>query len=50
LRESYEWLNRTLGVYEPMQREFGESTVVGYRAAASETNSLQDVSIFPGLS
>lgn len=23
-RESYEWLNKTLGVYEPMQREFGE--------------------------
>lgn len=22
-RESYEWLNTTLGVYEPMQREFG---------------------------
>lgn len=22
-RESYEWLNRTLGVYEPMQREYG---------------------------
>ena len=22
-RESYEWLNKTLGVYEPMQREFG---------------------------
>lgn len=24
-RESYEWLIRTLGVYEPMQREFGKS-------------------------
>lgn len=24
-RESYEWLNRTLGVYEPMQREFGKA-------------------------
>lgn len=23
-RESYEWLNKTLEVYEPMQREFGE--------------------------
>lgn len=22
-RESYEWLNSTLGVYEPMQREYG---------------------------
>ena len=25
-RESYEWLNKTLGVYEPMQREFGMLT------------------------
>ena len=35
-RESYEWLNRTLGVYEPMQREFGRlklaGTVVSKRA------------------
>jgi glutaminyl-tRNA synthetase len=23
-RESYEWLNSTLGVYEPMQREYGK--------------------------
>lgn len=23
-RESYEWLNHSLGVYEPMQREYGE--------------------------
>ncbi|OAR01630.1 hypothetical protein LLEC1_03285 [Akanthomyces lecanii] len=23
-RESYKWLNKTLGVYEPMQREFGK--------------------------
>ena len=23
-RESYEWLNSTLGVYEPIQREFGK--------------------------
>ena len=23
-RESYEWLNTSLGVYEPMQREYGE--------------------------
>jgi len=23
-RESYEWLNKTLGVYEPMQREYGK--------------------------
>lgn len=26
-RESYEWLNKTLGVYEPMQREYGETTL-----------------------
>lgn len=25
-RESYEWLNKTLEVYEPMQREFGKSS------------------------
>ena len=23
-RESYEWLNKELGVYEPMQREYGK--------------------------
>jgi glutaminyl-tRNA synthetase len=36
-RESYDWLNRTLGVYEPMQREYGESVPIfriGIRPAA----------------
>lgn len=28
-RESYEWLNKTLGVYEPMQREYGELLPLG---------------------
>ncbi|KAI0485086.1 glutaminyl-tRNA synthetase [Xylariaceae sp. FL0804] len=28
-RESYEWLNKTLGVYEPMQREYGRLNVNG---------------------
>ncbi|KAJ4151529.1 hypothetical protein LMH87_012221 [Akanthomyces muscarius] len=28
-RESYEWLNKTLEVYEPMQREFGRLNVTG---------------------
>ncbi|KAH9906489.1 glutaminyl-tRNA synthetase [Xylariomycetidae sp. FL2044] len=28
-RESYEWLNKTLGVYEPMQREYGRLNVDG---------------------
>ncbi|KAB8246745.1 tRNA synthetases class I, catalytic domain-containing protein [Aspergillus flavus] len=28
-RESYEWLNKTLGVYEPMQREYGRLNVSG---------------------
>ncbi|KAI0005616.1 ribosomal protein L25/Gln-tRNA synthetase [Xylariaceae sp. FL0662B] len=28
-RESYEWLNRTLGVYEPMQREYGRLNITG---------------------
>ncbi|PLB40980.1 glutamine--tRNA ligase [Aspergillus candidus] len=28
-RESYEWLNKTLGVYEPMQREYGRLNVTG---------------------
>ncbi|KAL3446024.1 tRNA synthetases class I, catalytic domain-containing protein [Aspergillus insuetus] len=28
-RESYEWLNSTLGVYEPMQREYGRLNVSG---------------------
>ncbi|CAK7226701.1 Glutaminyl-tRNA synthetase [Sporothrix eucalyptigena] len=26
-RESYEWLNHTLGVYEPMQREYGRLNI-----------------------
>ncbi|XHG05921.1 hypothetical protein AWENTII_009135 [Aspergillus wentii] len=28
-RESYEWLNKTLGVYEPMQREYGRLNIAG---------------------
>ncbi|KAL5604864.1 uncharacterized protein BROUX77_005050 [Berkeleyomyces rouxiae] len=28
-RESYEWLNTSLGVYEPMQREYGRLNVAG---------------------
>ncbi|KAK1142908.1 Glutaminyl-tRNA synthetase [Aspergillus melleus] len=28
-RESYEWLNTSLGVYEPMQREYGRMNVSG---------------------
>ncbi|OAA65580.1 glutaminyl-tRNA synthetase [Niveomyces insectorum RCEF 264] len=28
-RESYEWLNHTLGVYEPMQREYGRLNISG---------------------
>lgn len=26
-RESYEWLNKSLEVYEPMQREYGKRTI-----------------------
>ncbi|OTA57914.1 glutaminyl-tRNA synthetase [Hypoxylon sp. EC38] len=28
-RVSYEWLNKTLGVYEPMQREYGRLSIAG---------------------
>jgi glutaminyl-tRNA synthetase len=28
-RVSYEWLNKTLGVYEPMQREYGRLSITG---------------------
>ncbi|KAI2632613.1 glutaminyl-tRNA synthetase [Hypomontagnella submonticulosa] len=28
-RVSYEWLNKTLGVYEPMQREYGRLSISG---------------------
>ncbi|KAL3704282.1 Glutaminyl-tRNA synthetase [Talaromyces marneffei ATCC 18224] len=28
-RESYEWLNKTLSLYEPMQREYGRLNVTG---------------------
>ena len=31
-RESYEWLNKSLEVYEPMQREFGEFSLANSQA------------------
>lgn len=39
-RESYEWLNKTLGVYEPMQREYGEFPVVLPMACMPSTNGI----------
>ena len=40
-RESYEWLNSTLGVYEPMQREYG--TCMANSKSWSLTNGTQVV-------
>lgn len=36
-RESYEWLNKSLSVYEPMQREFGK---FGWHAASRSIRLL----------
>ena len=35
-RESYEWLNKTLGVYEPMQREYGKCLLFPAKNAVAD--------------
>ncbi|CAM1501109.1 Fc.00g102710.m01.CDS01 [Cosmosporella sp. VM-42] len=41
-RESYEWLNTTLGVYEPMQREYGRLSVSGTIMSKRKLKQLVD--------
>ena len=39
-RVSYEWLNKTLGVYEPMQREYGRLSITGTLLSKRKINKL----------
>ncbi|RAH42475.1 glutamine--tRNA ligase [Aspergillus brunneoviolaceus CBS 621.78] len=41
-RTSYEWLNSTLGVYEPMQREYGRLNVSGTVMSKRKLKKLVD--------
>ncbi|KAJ2974379.1 hypothetical protein NQ176_g6087 [Zarea fungicola] len=47
-RESYEWLNKTLEVYEPMQREFGRLNVTGAVMSKRVLKSLVENKIVRG--
>ncbi|KAK7210986.1 hypothetical protein V2G26_018164 [Clonostachys chloroleuca] len=47
-RESYEWLNKTLGVYEPMQREFGRLNLEGTIMSKRGLKQLVDKKIVRG--
>uniref|UniRef100_A0A0B7KMU0 glutamine--tRNA ligase n=1 Tax=Bionectria ochroleuca TaxID=29856 RepID=A0A0B7KMU0_BIOOC len=47
-RESYEWLNKTLGVYEPMQREFGRLNLEGTIMSKRGLKQLVDKNIVRG--
>lgn len=41
-RTSYEWLNKTLGVYEPMQREYGRLSLSGTVLSKRKLKELVD--------
>lgn len=41
-RVSYEWLNKSLGVYEPMQREFGRLNIAGTILSKRKIKKLVD--------
>ncbi|KAI5928103.1 glutaminyl-tRNA synthetase [Camillea tinctor] len=41
-RESYEWLNSALGIYEPMQREYGRLSVTGTIMSKRSLKKLVD--------
>ncbi|KAL5358566.1 tRNA synthetases class I, catalytic domain-containing protein [Aspergillus floccosus] len=47
-RESYEWLNKTLGVYEPMQREFGRLNISGTVMSKRSLKKLVDAKYVRG--
>ncbi|KAK3934842.1 glutaminyl-tRNA synthetase [Diplogelasinospora grovesii] len=44
-RVSYEWLNRELGVYEPMQREYGRLSISGTVLSKRKLKELVDKKI-----
>ncbi|CRG88662.1 glutaminyl-tRNA synthetase [Talaromyces islandicus] len=41
-RESYEWLNKTLSIYEPMQREYGRFNITGTVMSKRKLKQLVD--------
>ncbi|ROT41914.1 glutaminyl-tRNA synthetase [Sodiomyces alkalinus F11] len=41
-RQSYEWLNKVLGVYEPMQREYGRLNITGTVLSKRKIQKLVD--------
>ena len=43
-RVSYEWLNKTLGVYEPMQREYGRLSITGTVLSKRKIQKLVEMS------
>jgi len=47
-RVSYEWLNKTLGVYEPMQREYGRLNLTGTVLSKRKIQKLVDSGIVRG--
>jgi glutaminyl-tRNA synthetase len=47
-RESYEWLNKALEVYEPMQREYGRLNVEGTIMSKRGIKKLVDLGIIRG--
>ncbi|RFU25982.1 hypothetical protein B7463_g10349, partial [Scytalidium lignicola] len=47
-RESYEWVNKTLGVYEPMQREYGRLSISGTILSKRGLKKLVDQKIVRG--
>ncbi|KAI0804207.1 glutaminyl-tRNA synthetase-like protein [Xylaria sp. FL0064] len=47
-RVSYEWLNRTLGVYEPMQREYGRLSITGTVLSKRKIMKLVEKNIVRG--
>lgn len=49
-RVSYEWLNKTLGVYEPMQREYGRLSLQGTVLSKRKLKALVEKKIVRGWS
>ncbi|KAH8594407.1 glutaminyl-tRNA synthetase-like protein [Bisporella sp. PMI_857] len=47
-RVSYEWLNKTLEVYEPMQREYGRLSITGTVLSKRKIMKLVDTGIVRG--
>lgn len=47
-RVSYEWLNKTLGVYEPMQREYGRLSLSGTVLSKRKLRALVEKKIVRG--